>query len=117
MIFLGNKLALGLLCPTLAAAARYGNVARATTYVEPENIFHLFQDIPDLELYSPIFTMPETVPAGFANGTAGPTPQAVMGELTARPAASVLVEQRFLTLSHRKVLQGYCRPPQLDNVQ
>lgn len=86
MIFLGNKLALGLLCPALVTAARYGNPARATTYVEPENIFHLFQDI-DLELYSPIFTMPETVPAGFANGTAGPTPQAVMGELATHPVS------------------------------
>ncbi len=37
-----------------------------------------FPDV-DIELLSPAFLYPETVPEGFANGTAGPTNDTVMG--------------------------------------
>jgi hypothetical protein len=36
-----------------------------------------FPDI-DVDLLSPAFLNPETVPEGFANGTSGPTPDFVM---------------------------------------
>jgi hypothetical protein len=36
----------------------------------------------DVELLSPAFLNPETVPEGFANGTAGPTDDATLGMST-----------------------------------
>lgn len=44
-----------------------------------EAISRNYQDV-DIELRSPAFLWPETVPEGFANGTAGPTNDTVMGE-------------------------------------
>jgi hypothetical protein len=38
-----------------------------------------FPDVEGIELLSPAFLNPETVPAGFANGTSGPTDDATMG--------------------------------------
>ena len=35
----------------------------------------------DIDLLSPAFLNPETVPPGFANGTSGPTPDHVMNML------------------------------------
>jgi hypothetical protein len=35
----------------------------------------------DIDLLSPAFLNPETIPAGFANGTSGPTPDFVMSWL------------------------------------
>jgi hypothetical protein len=38
-----------------------------------------FPDVEGIELLSPAFLYPESVPAGFANGTSGPTDEATMG--------------------------------------
>jgi hypothetical protein len=40
------------------------------------------RNYPDIEidLLSPAFLKPETIPAGFANGTSGPTPDFVMSK-------------------------------------
>jgi hypothetical protein len=35
----------------------------------------------DIDLLSPAFVSPETIPEGFANGTSGPTPDYVMSGL------------------------------------
>jgi hypothetical protein len=44
-----------------------------------EAISLAFQDI-DIELFSPAFLMPETIPtATFANGTSGPTNETTLG--------------------------------------
>lgn len=44
---------------------------------DDEAISRNYPDI-DIDLLSPAFLNPETVPAGFANGTSGPTPDFVM---------------------------------------
>lgn len=48
-----------------------------------------FPEVAGVELYSPSFANPETVPSGFANGTSGPTSEATLGKsLTILPASS-----------------------------
>lgn len=42
-----------------------------------------FPDV-DYELLGPAFTLPDTVPEAFRNGTSGPTPQFVLGERSQR---------------------------------
>lgn len=44
-----------------------------------EAISRNYQDV-DIELLSPAFLNPETIPDGFANGTSGPTDDATLGE-------------------------------------
>jgi hypothetical protein len=44
---------------------------------DDDTIARNFPDI-DIDLLSPAFLNPETVPEGFANGTSGPTPDFVM---------------------------------------
>jgi hypothetical protein len=46
-------------------------------YDEPEAVAANFPD-PGVELYSPAFNDPESVPDEFANGTSGPTSQALL---------------------------------------
>ncbi|KAM0696944.1 hypothetical protein Q7P36_003015 [Cladosporium allicinum] len=46
-------------------------------YDEPEVVAANFQD-PNVELYSPAFLFPDSVPDEFANGTSGPTSQALL---------------------------------------
>lgn len=46
-------------------------------------ISQAYQDV-DVELYSPAFLRPETIPADtFANGTSGPTNETTLGRLNA----------------------------------
>lgn len=45
---------------------------------DSEAVARNYPDI-DIDLLSPAFTNPETVPAGFDNGTSSPTPDYVMG--------------------------------------
>lgn len=47
---------------------------------DDEAISRNYPDI-DIDLLSPAFLNPETVPPGFANGTSGPTPDFVMSKL------------------------------------
>jgi hypothetical protein len=46
---------------------------------DDEAISRNYPDI-DIDLLSPAFLNPETIPAGFANGTSGPTPDFVMSK-------------------------------------
>ena len=46
---------------------------------DDEAISRNYPDI-DIDLLSPAFLNPETIPEGFANGTAGPTPDFVMSK-------------------------------------
>lgn len=46
---------------------------------DSEAISRNYPDI-DIDLLSPFFLSPDTVPPGFANGTAPPTPDYVMGQ-------------------------------------
>ena len=49
---------------------------------DDEAISRNYPDI-DIDLLSPAFLNPETIPAGFANGTSGPTPDFVMSKSVA----------------------------------
>lgn len=63
-----------------AAQAVYAD-NQAPLEKDPEHIAQHFPDVDEIELLSPAFASPNTVPEGFSNGTAGPTDQTTMGEL------------------------------------
>lgn len=71
----------------LSLAARAG-IARAQAYADnqlslqqdPPLVDALFPDVPDVDLYSPAFADPSSVPDAFAAGTSGPTDIEVLGE-------------------------------------
>lgn len=76
----------------LTELARLGLLVGAAGFVEAQryadNHRPLVVDVPavaaafpdvDIELFSPAFLNPETIPAGFAQNTAGPTDQATLG--------------------------------------
>jgi hypothetical protein len=83
-----NKIQLALYCFAGAVHAQgsagsasrttYGNNDLAIDF-DDEAISRNFQDV-DIQLLSPAFTNPESVPAGFSNGTSGPTPLHEMGK-------------------------------------
>lgn len=58
-----------------------------------------FPDI-DIDLLSPAFLNPETIPEGFANGTSGPTPDYVMRMSTRYKDKNVLTANK--TTSFRR---------------
>lgn len=72
-----SSISLLLLSLTSVSALRYGH-----NYVlvrkDNESIAANFQNVP-YELFSPAFISPDTVPASFSNGTAGPTDDATLG--------------------------------------
>jgi len=88
MLSKATKVPLALLCFAGAVQAQgsagsasrttYGNNDLAIDF-DDEAISRNFQDI-DIPLLSPAFLNPESVPAGFSNGTSGPTPLHEMGE-------------------------------------
>jgi hypothetical protein len=55
----------------------YGNNALSVDF-DNEAISRNYQDV-DIQLLSPAFTNPESIPAGFSNGTSGPTPLHELG--------------------------------------
>jgi hypothetical protein len=55
----------------------YGNNALSVDF-DNEAISRNYQDV-DIKLLSPAFLNPESVPAGFNNGTSGPTPLHELG--------------------------------------
>lgn len=59
------------------AAVGYADNQLPTLKDEP----HVAANFPeiDMKIFSPAFLSPETVPAGFGNGTAGPIDQATLG--------------------------------------
>ena len=74
-----------LRCLGCSVLAMYLDPTYGNNYNEVEKddeaISRNYPDI-DIDLLSPAFLSPETVPAGFANGTAGPTPDFVMSRLS-----------------------------------
>lgn len=61
-----------------ASRTTYGNNDLAVDF-DNEAISRNYQDV-DIQLLSPAFINPESVPAGFSNGTSGPTPLHEMGK-------------------------------------
>ena len=77
---------LGLLYGARSIAAK-GYADNQAKIVKDEP--HVAANFPDvnIELLSPAFLSPETVPAGFADGTAAPTNQTILGR-SIRPRLS-----------------------------
>ncbi|KAK7428875.1 hypothetical protein QQZ08_004645 [Neonectria magnoliae] len=67
----------GLLYVGLATALRYADNQVALVRDSDEAAKH-FPDVEGVELYSPAFKDPSSVPAGFKNGTDGPTDDATL---------------------------------------
>lgn len=86
MLSITNKAQLALLCLGGSVYAQSGGRPSRTTYgnnnlpvdFDNEAISLNYQDV-DIQLLSPAFTNPESVPAGFSNGTSGPTPDHELG--------------------------------------
>ncbi|GJC98842.1 carboxypeptidase [Colletotrichum higginsianum] len=78
-----DSLAFGLLHAGIASAqTKYADNQVPVTR-DSDLVSKLFPDV-DVELLSPAFTNPEAVPAGWSNGTSGPTTQDTLGECRAR---------------------------------
>lgn len=60
------------------AQLQYGNNERVTTK-DSEAVAAAFPDVQGIELLSPAFLRPESTPAGWENGTEGPTSLTEMG--------------------------------------
>lgn len=60
-----------------ASRTTYGNNALSVDF-DNEAISKNYQDV-DIQLLSPAFLNPESIPAGFSNGTSGPTPLHELG--------------------------------------
>lgn len=67
----------GLLCAGLAAAVRY-NDNQVALIKDSDEAAKIFPSVKGIELKSPAFTNPKGIPAGFDNGTSGPTDDATM---------------------------------------
>ncbi|KAI9155575.1 LOW QUALITY PROTEIN: Carboxypeptidase 2 [Paramyrothecium foliicola] len=83
-----GRLGAGLLCAAGLATAqvRYAN-NQVPTVKDTAVIAKNFPDVEGLELQSPAFTDPESVPEAFTNGTVGPTSQETMEEFLQALAA------------------------------
>lgn len=87
MLPLTTKVHLALLCLGGAASAQSAGRPAGTFYggndlavnFDSEAVSRNFEDV-DIQLVSPAFTSPDTIPSGFSNGTSGPTPDHEMGE-------------------------------------
>ena len=63
---------------TTTIADRYASNIRPAIVDAPQ-VAANFPDVDGIQLLSPAFINPENVPATFANGTSGPTPQRDLG--------------------------------------
>jgi hypothetical protein len=87
MLQILSKVQIALYCFAGAVHAQSAGSASRTTYgnnelaVDFDNdlISRNYQDV-DIQLLSPAFTNPESIPPGFSNGTSGPTPDHEMGK-------------------------------------
>lgn len=78
----------GLLCLAHTIRGQSAGGAERVTFgdndlsisLDNEAVSRNYQDV-DIQLLSPAFTDPGSVPAGFSNGTSGPTPDHVLGEM------------------------------------
>lgn len=71
--------AVGVLGLTCVEAVRYG-ANHVPVRKDNEAVVVNFRDVAGYELLSPAFLSPDTVPAGFVNGTDGPTSDSELGE-------------------------------------
>jgi hypothetical protein len=76
---LRSVLTSGLLYVGLATAQQRYAHNQANVIKDSEEASKNFQDVEDLKLESPAFTDPKSIPAGFENGTSGPTDDATLG--------------------------------------
>jgi hypothetical protein len=67
----------GLLCAGLATAVRYNDNQVALTK-DGEEAAKNFPEVKQIDLQSPAFLDPKSIPAGFNNGTSGPTSDATL---------------------------------------
>lgn len=76
-----GRLSTGLLFASLASAqVRYAN-NQVPLVKDSDVVAANFQDVEGVELHSPAFSKPDSVPDAFVNGTSGPTDQAAMGKI------------------------------------
>lgn len=88
------KVQLALYCFAGAVQAQSAGSASRTTYgnndlaidFDNEAVSRNYADV-DVQLLSPAFANPESVPVGFSNGTSGPTPDHEMGKKFERKQA------------------------------
>lgn len=71
----------GLLYAGLAAAQQRYAHNQVTVVKDSEEASENFPEVEGIELHSPAFTDPKSIPAGFENGTAGPTDDVTLGML------------------------------------
>lgn len=69
---------------TTTIADRYASNIRPVIVDAPQ-VAANFPDVDGIQLLSPAFINPENVPATFANGTSGPTPQRDLGTFRRPP--------------------------------
>ena len=77
-----SRSTLGLLTvqATTVIADRYASNIRPVV-IEAPQVAANFPNVEGVQLLSPAFVSPNNVPATFANGTSGPTPQQDLGML------------------------------------
>lgn len=79
MMMIRATFAAGLLYVGLATAAHRYADNQVALVKDSDEAAKNFPDVEDVEIYSPSFTDPKSVPAGFKNGTSGPTDDATLG--------------------------------------
>ncbi|KAF3361230.1 hypothetical protein VdG1_00839 [Verticillium dahliae VDG1] len=75
---LSASIAAGLAHAGLAAAQLAYADNQVTVLQDEDHVATNFPDVEGLELFSPAFVSPDTVPKAFANGTSGPTDELTM---------------------------------------
>jgi hypothetical protein len=90
------------------AADSYANNQNPTVVDAPQVVAN-FAAIEGVELLSPAFINPGSVPITFANGTSGPTSQYTLGEYVLSDSSESLTECRTL-------LEGSLKPNGVDYV-
>lgn len=80
-----QKVAARLIAGAVGVSAQGYSYAGLTLPLEKDEqqVAANFPDV-DYELLGPAFSLPDTIPEGFRNGTSGPTPQFVLGESSQR---------------------------------
>lgn len=78
----GKDLCASVLLAGLANAQGHYADNQVALLQDSEAVAANFPDVEGVTLYSPAFLNPESVPAGFQNGTSGPTDEAAMGNVS-----------------------------------
>lgn len=105
-----GRLKLGLVAAAcLVEAQRYGENSH-TPVVDAPHVAAAFPDV-DIDVLSPAFLNPDSVPAGFAELTAPATDQATLG--MSMRNVSVL---SFTDTPQRRISGVACQPQQLDHI-